>query len=140
MPICVFTLPRFLGQVVLSTALGIAASFAQADDAGRLEYMYNCSACHGDTARGDCPVARYLNVETPSLTTLSQQNDGVFPLLHVIQVIDGRSGVGPHGTLMPIWGERFMANEIGDAGPYGAEVIVRGRILSLAHYLESLQD
>lgn len=117
MPICVFTLPRFVGQVVLSTGLGIVASFAQADDAGRLEYMYSCSACHGDTARGDGPFARYLNVATPSLTTLRQQNDGVFPLLHVIQVIDGRSGIGPHGRLMPIWGERFMANEIGVQDP-----------------------
>lgn len=134
------TLPRFVGRVVLSASLGLAASIAQADEVGRLEYSYNCSACHGDTARGDGPVARYLNVDTPSLTTLKQQNDGVFPLLHVIQVIDGRSGIGPHGTLMPIWGERFMANEIGDAGPYGAEVIVRGRVLSLAHYLESIQD
>lgn len=140
MPIRHFSLPRFLGQVVLSTTLSVAASLAQADHAGRQEYVYSCSACHGDTARGDGPVARFLNVQTPSLTTLRQQNDGVFPLLHVIQVIDGRSGVGPHGTLMPIWGERFMANEIGDAGPYGAEVIVRGRILSLARYLESIQD
>lgn len=62
------------------------------------------------------------------------------PFLHIIHVIDGRSGVGPHGTLMPIWGERFKVDEIVESGPYGAEVIVRGRILSLAQYLESIQD
>lgn len=118
----------------------VAAGISQAEEPGHLEYVYNCSACHGDSARGDGPVARFLNVETPSLTTLKQKNDGVFPLLHVIQVIDGRSGVGPHGTLMPVWGERFKATEINDSGPYGAEVIVRGRILALAQYLESIQD
>ena len=125
-----------VGLAVLLTAAGPV----QADEIGRLEYMYNCSSCHGDSARGDGPVARFLNVETPGLTMLAKENDGAFPLLHVIQVIDGRTGVGPHGTLMPVWGERFMANEIDDAGPYGAEVIVRGRMLSLAQYLESIQE
>ena len=139
MPSRLFTLSRLVGQVVLSVALGTTAGLAQTDDPGRREFVYNCSACHGNTGRGDGPVARFLNVETPGLTTLRQENNGVFPLLHVIQVIDGRSGVGPHGTLMPVWGARFMATEI-DAGPYGAEVIVRGRILSLAQYIESIQD
>lgn len=124
----------------LATILVISADLAGAEETGRAEYMYNCAACHGETGLGDGPVARYINVETPDLTTLSRQNDGVFPLLQVIQVIDGRAGVGPHGTMMPIWGERFMASEIEDAGPYGAEVIVRGRILSLAHYLEAIQE
>ena len=140
-------MPQFRSQLLylalatgLATGLHAQEGLAQADEVGRLEYMYNCSACHGESARGDGPVARYLNVETPSLTTLAQQNDGVFPLLHVIHVIDGRQGLGPHGTMMPVWGERFIASEIGDAGPYGAEVIVRGRILSLARYLESIQE
>lgn len=130
---------RLAVLAALATCLA-GAGTAQADETGRREYMFNCSACHGDSGRGDGAVARFLNVETPDLTKLSQQNDGVFPLLHIIQVIDGRSGVGPHGTLMPVWGERFTANEIEDAGPYGAEVIVRGRMLSLARYLESIQE
>jgi mono/diheme cytochrome c family protein len=140
-------MPQFGSQFPrLAVAAGLAAgllfqgSLAQADEVGRQEYMYSCSACHGDSGRGDGPVARFLNVETPSLTTLAQQNNGDFPLLHVIQVIDGRSGVGPHGTIMPVWGARFMASEIDDAGRYGAEVIVRGRILSIARYLESIQE
>lgn len=140
MPNRPLTLPRIFGQVVLSIALGATVSLADTDDAGRREYVYNCSSCHGVSARGDGPITHFLNVETPGLTRLRERNDGVFPLLHVIQVIDGRSGVGPHGTLMPVWGARFMAHEIDDAGPYGAEVIVRGRILALAQYLESIQD
>lgn len=113
---------------------------AHADDTGRLEYMYSCSACHGETALGDGPVARYINVPTPSLTRLAAENDGEFPLLEVIQVIDGRSGLGPHGTIMPVWGTRYMASAVEDAGHFGAEVIVRGRILSIARYLESIQE
>ena len=140
-------MPRYLSSVYrLAATLGLATSIiaqaelVQADEVGRMEYMYNCASCHGESGLGDGPVARYLNVHTPGLTTLAAENDGIFPLLEVIQVIDGRSGVGPHGNLMPVWGARFMASEIHDAGPYGAEVIVRGRVLSLAQYLESIQD
>ena len=128
---------------VLALALIGQASMpalAFADEAGRMEYMYSCSACHGETALGDGPVARYLNVPTPGLTRLSAENDGEFPLLEIIQVIDGRSGVGPHGTLMPVWGARYMASAVEYAGHFGAEVVVRGRILSIARYLESVQE
>ncbi|WP_439140404.1 c-type cytochrome [Roseicyclus sp.] len=132
-------------------ALGFAAAMLAAvpamaeddddnDDTGRLEYMYSCSACHGESARGDGPVARYLNVDTPGLTTLTRENDGEFPLYKVVQIIDGRSGVGAHGTIMPVWGARFMPQALAEGGHFRAEVIVRGRILSIAHYLESVQD
>lgn len=137
--------PNALGPV----ALGIAAAMLAAvpaiaedddDDPGRLEYMYSCLACHGESARGDGPVARYLNVDTPGLTTLTRENDGEFPLYRVVQIIDGRSGVGAHGTIMPVWGARFMPQALAEGGHFRAEVIVRGRILSVAHYLESIQD
>ena len=133
-------IPRRFAPALSLIFVGLAGAPALADEAGRMEYMYSCSACHGETALGDGPVARYLNVPTPSLTRLSAENDGEFPLLEVIQVIDGRSGVGPHGTIMPVWGARYMASAVEDAGHFGAEVIVRGRILSIARYLESVQE
>ena len=83
-------------------------------------------------------MARCLDVATPDLTGLAQENDGTLPLLDVIQGIDGRWGVGPHGTLMPVWAERFMAGGVKDAGPCAAEVIVRGRVLSLAAYFKAI--
>lgn len=102
--------------------------------------MNNCSSCHGASGAGDGELSRFLNVEIPSLTTLAERNDGVYPLLEVIHIIDGRSGLGPHGTLMPVWGNRFKASSVELTGEYGAEVIVRGRVLSLATYLETLQQ
>ena len=132
-------MPRPFFALSLALAAGVTTPLL-ADETGRLEYMYSCSACHGETAMGDGPVARYLNVPTPALTGLTAENDGEFPLLEVIQVIDGRSGLGPHGTIMPVWGTRYMASAIEDAGHFGAEVIVRGRILSIARYLESVQE
>ncbi|WP_438975536.1 c-type cytochrome [Roseicyclus sp.] len=127
---------------LLAAMLTAAPAIAQDDDddTGRLEYMYSCSACHGESARGDGPVARYLNVDTPSLTNLTRENEGEFPLYKVVQIIDGRSGVGAHGTIMPVWGARFMPQALAEGGHFRAEVIVRGRILSIAHYLETIQD
>ncbi|MCB1333240.1 MAG: c-type cytochrome [Roseivivax sp.] len=127
-------------MVLAAAAFAVAASPAVSDETGKQEYMNYCSTCHGDTAKGDGPIAKFLNVSTPSLTTLAKQNDGEFPLLKVIQIIDGRTGMGPHGTLMPVWGDRFKAGSIDSANEYGAEVIVRGRILSLATYLETIQE
>jgi mono/diheme cytochrome c family protein len=133
--------PSSLRLALCAAALGFPA-LAQdaAEPAGQMEYLYNCSACHGETALGDGPIARYLNVETPGLTRLAAENGGAFPMLHVIDVIDGRTDVGPHGSIMPIWGDRFTATALQDAGRLRAEVIVRGRILSLARYLETIQE
>jgi hypothetical protein len=58
----------------------------------------------------------------------------------VVHIIDGRTDVQAHGTPMPTFGARYR-REIGDlAGEYGAEQIVRGRVLDLALYLESIQE
>ncbi len=55
-------------------------------------------------------------------------------------IIDGRTGVGPHGSDMPVWGDIFKMHEVDASADYGAETIVRGRILSLVKYLESIQQ
>lgn len=124
-----------------TTAVMIAcllSSAVQADELGKSEYMNACAACHGASGAGDGPFAGFLKTEVPALTGLSAANDGEFPMLQVIHMIDGRQGVRGHGGPMPIWGNRF-AEDTDESGPYGAETVVRGRILSLAYYLESLQ-
>lgn len=118
----------------------ISANAGAADEAGKSEYMALCATCHGESGQGDGPFAELLTVPVPDLTTIAARNDGAFPMLDVIQIIDGRTGVRGHGTSMPLWGSRF-STQIGEsAGPYGAELLVRGRILSLAYYLESIQQ
>ena len=128
-------------SVVLAGALiaGLAAGAAVADDAGRQEFMNSCASCHGESAAGDGPLAELMTVPVPALTGLSAANDGEFPMLEVIHAIDGRQGTRGHGYPMPVWGSRF-ARDAEDAMGYGAEAIVRGRILSLAYYLESIQQ
>lgn len=116
-----------------------ASAYAQDAGAGQDEYMNYCAACHGETGTGDGPLADLMTVDVPDLTRLSEANDGSFPMLDVIMTIDGRTGIRGHGFPMPVWGNRFKADE-GDIGEYAAEIETRGRTLSLALYLESIQE
>jgi len=126
---------KTLSVVVMGTLL---ASTALAEELGEEEYMNSCASCHGARADGDGPLSQLMTVKVPALTGLSADNDGKFPMLDVIQTIDGRSGVKGHGYPMPVWGKRFK-DDVKSPGPYGAEAILRGRILSLAYYLETIQ-
>lgn len=132
--------PGKFGRIALAGAmLVLGAGLASADEVGKAEYDSACATCHGATGVGDGPLAEMMTVPVPDLTKLQSANDGVFPMLDVIQFIDGRTGIRGHGYPMPVWGDRFKAS-LDDVGPYGAEVVVRGRILSLAYYLQSLQQ
>jgi len=129
-----------LNKITATTLLVLLGlGTAQAEDLGKDEYMNSCATCHGEMAKGAGPLAELMTVPVPSLTNLSAQNDGVFPMLRVIHTIDARPGIKGHGYPMPVWGKRFEADAEG-AGPYGSETLIRGRILSLALYLESIQE
>lgn len=132
--------------VVAGLLAGPAAVDAEEDLIGADEYQVSCLACHGVGGRGDGPMAEYLTVQPADLTEIAKNNDGVFPVLEVFQVIDGRTVVGAHGIRetegweMPVWGSRYKA-EAGDKyGPYGGELAVRARILELVFYIQAIQQ
>lgn len=117
------------------------AAFAQEENWGQHYYTQSCAECHGDLAKGGGPLAKLLTVEVPGLTTLAKDNDGEFPLLRVIHVIDGRSGLRAHGAPMPAYGNLFrreLESPMSMMG--GAEPLIRGRVLSIAEYLISIQE
>src|SRR5512146_1526244 len=119
---------RTLTAALLALA---AATPALADEAGHDSYMIACSICHGTEGKGDGAYAPLLKVAPPDLTTIAERNGGTFPFLDILMIVDGRSGVRAHGdSAMPIWGNVFT-DSAADAEPYGAEVIARGRILSI---------
>lgn len=108
-------------------------------DAGAREYQIACAGCHGETAMGDGPLAGLLDIETPNLTTITQRTGGgEFPFYNTLKLIDGRD-VRAHGGEMPIWGERFQISATSQRGET-ADMVARGRILSLVYYLESIQE
>jgi mono/diheme cytochrome c family protein len=134
---CAVNTIRFAAALACAATLSVPA---RADELGRREFMSYCASCHGETAMGNGPIAEFLSVPPPNLTSLTADNDGEFPYLDIFMIIDGRTGVGPHGGEMPVWGDLFSAQELIAGTGYGAETIVRGRILSLVKYLEAIQQ
>ena len=127
-----------------ASALGTAA-FAQKEkvDVGKQEFKTHCAACHGLDAKSNGPDAYNLEVAPADLTLLARNNAGVFPVDHVIDVIDGRAQIKSHGLReMPIWGKRYAARaaEHFADSPYDQEAFVRGRVLILVDYLRRIQQ
>ena len=111
-------------------------------DLGKREYDSKCAVCHGSAGKGDGPYAGMLNTKVSDLTTLSQRNHGMFPVLWVQEIIDGRRSFRAHGpSEMPIWGLDYLgkARESNLEFPYEAEAYVRSRILALTEYIYRLQ-
>ena len=115
-------------------------SMAQRKLVGSEEFQVSCAVCHGPDGRGNGSMAGYLTVKSGDLTRLARDNDGRFPFLEVFRMIDGRHEIAVHGTrAMPIWGDRYKVEAAVKYGPYDTETAVRGRILELVQYLESIQ-
>jgi hypothetical protein len=125
--------------LIAATALSAGGALAQESNPGETSYQQYCATCHGMSGTGNGPMGEILTVPVPDLTQLSAANDGKFPMLDVIHIIDGRTGLRGHGGPMPVYGAVFD-DEADPAGPYGVPVVTRGRILSLAYYLESMQE
>jgi mono/diheme cytochrome c family protein len=121
-----------------------AASHAGGVDLGRREFENNCATCHGMEARGDGPMRPFLVRPPTDLTTLAQRNGGTCPRSRIADLIDGRGleQPGSHGTRdMPVWGRVYREqSEAQTRGtPFPPEWSVRGRIVSLVDYLQTLQ-
>ena len=136
---------RHLAAVVGGIGLAGLASGAVAQDVpvGQQLFAEACAVCHGTDGKGGGEFADQLKVAPPDLTKLVANNPGaVYHFVNVYHIIDGRSGVRAHGDGdMPIWGTVFARDAPG-AGldPLSAEVLVRGRMVALVEYIESVQE
>lgn len=131
--------PLAIAALITTATHAAAAGNEREFERGKEEYMAACASCHGEAADGNGPIATMFSTRVPALTDLAARNDGVFPFLEVMHVIDGRTAVRAHGNPMPIFGRRYTT-EIGEhAGLFGAEILVRSRVLELVAYLQSIQ-
>lgn len=126
--------------IAITSAMGSTTAHAQDTEVGAQLYTDYCAACHGASGKGDGDMANVMTIPSPNLTLLAKENDGAFPMLDVIHVIDGRTGVRAHGGAMPVFGKVFQTQADTGAGGYGAVLESRGRVLSLSMYLESIQQ
>ena len=134
---------RMLMAVVSFIMLGATFASAQEQeviDAGKREFQRSCASCHGADARGNGPVANVLSAKPADLTQMKKKHGGTFHFWQTYDTISGREeevAIRGHGTReMPIWGDRFRL-EPGASEQYALGV--RGRLLSLVHYLQSIQ-
>jgi mono/diheme cytochrome c family protein len=96
-----------------------------------------CASCHGESAKGDGPVAPSLTKAPPDLTQISRRY-GKFPADRIRDTIDGRNVVAQHGPrVMPVWGYEFWIEEGGDVV---AQRDMHTVINRLVEYLRSLQQ
>ncbi|MDV7144270.1 cytochrome c [Tropicimonas sp. TH_r6] len=128
--------------LIVSLTAGASAVSAQGTDpdAGRDIYMSYCVQCHGFEAKGAGPMAEILAVETPDLTGLAAQNEGVFPTATVAMKIDGRTQILAHGGDMPLFGAFFDAGRnVTMRMPSGQPIMMSQTLADLVDYLETLQ-
>ena len=120
---------------------GAANVAADEELIGSEEYRISCLSCHGVGGRGNGPMAQFLKVEPSNLTQIAKKNEGVFPLDKVYRTIDGRHGVTGHGDRdMPIWGARYLKEDMERYGSFGGEDVTRLRILELVYYIQAIQQ
>jgi len=129
-----------MGQLALAAAVALLPGLAGAQPVGERTFQEACATCHGETAMGNGPMNEYMTTQAPSLRGLSAANGGEFPLNEVVRIIDGRKDVRGHGSIMPVWGAIFSGPLEGEIPSNVTELVVKGRILAVAQYLESLQE
>lgn len=139
---------------VMTASLVVFAAAVHAEDLdiGKADFQSSCASCHGVDGKGKGPLANQLKVPPADLTMLAKNNNGVFPVRDVYEIIDGRTMVLAHGTHeMPIWGQRFNpvmsvphivdpAYDALDPSRDVREVVVRTRILAIVDYLNRIQQ
>ena len=135
---------KHLGKAIGVSMIAFSSiAAAQDTDLGQSMYMQYCATCHGEDGAGAGPLTELMIEKPADLRLLAENNvqaPGEFPMLHVLHVIDGRTGLRAHGGSMPTYGDVFDAGAEPNRLEYGALLETRGRILSLALYLESMQN
>jgi mono/diheme cytochrome c family protein len=125
--------------VMLTAALGLfACGPSDAEPGGRVLYLRYCAACHGESARGDGPVAASLVTAPPDLTRIAARNEGRFDRRAMLRMIDGRTLVAAHGSReMPVWGA-VIEDELSDRRYPAYTTLLHTQ--ALTEYLESIQE
>jgi mono/diheme cytochrome c family protein len=128
-----------LGALLAAPASAQTAAAPPADESrisGRSVFTSYCASCHGQSARGDGPVAAFLKRKPADLTQIASRNNGTFPADRVSGMIDGRQVVRTHGdSEMPVWGDAF-GKSITNADERG----IKAKISALVDYLDSVQE
>jgi len=127
---------------LFTLALGLANGpvLAQDVDAGAQLYERHCATCHGIDGKGKGPMAGVLLIQPVDLTGLAAAADGVFPVLRVVQRVDGRDPLVSHGSPMPVYGDFFEGNDTAMKTASGQPLITSRAIADLVAFLKDIQE
>lgn len=104
-------------------------------DSGAYLYRVFCATCHGDTGKGDGPVADIADRRPSDLTVLAQINGGTYPRDRVVRVLENLEPVPGHEPpAMPNW--RNVLRTTGGAD----DRVIRKRLEALADHVATLQQ
>jgi mono/diheme cytochrome c family protein len=124
-----------IGVAEASAQVPAAAQTPERGEHGSSIFRTYCASCHGETGRGDGPLAQSLRRPPPDLTGIAARHKGVFPAEKVYRIIDGRERVPGHGGPdMPVWGDAFMRS-----GEATTRESVNTKIRRLVEFLDSIQ-
>jgi mono/diheme cytochrome c family protein len=102
---------------------------------GKQMYTSYCTPCHGQDGKGHGPFADALKWQPSDLTNLAKNNNGKFPAVHVIAVLQNGVTNPAHGSAaMPVWGP--ILGKMDRTNPQDGNL----RISNLTQYLRSLQQ
>jgi hypothetical protein len=139
------TTRRIVNAALASALVGTATAGAPGDEPfspesklvewGRSLYEVYCAGCHRESLRGDGRVSRELTTPPSDLTRITVRNHGQFPFPEIYNAIAGVDDTHVKRD-MPRWGFAFQELD----SDVNQQDQVRGRILQLIYYLESVQE
>ncbi|OSQ50876.1 c-type cytochrome [Marivita geojedonensis] len=127
-------------RAVVVALMVAQACTPQSSDSGRTVYNDKCAVCHGFNGRGDGDLADGLDPRPADLTQIAARRDGVWPMLEVMAIIDGYTKRYLPGSDMPIYDEFLEGDLVTFDTGNGIRQKAPANLLSIARYLETLQD
>ena len=130
---------RFVGLAWVGAVVLLSGCVQQAD-VGRANFQAYCAGCHGETGRGNGPIANDRGVAVPDLTRIAARNGGIFPKARVMSVVDGYTRADQHGSTMPEFGALLEGPTVLVEFEGGVMTPTPAPLVALADYLEGLQE
>ncbi|SER64995.1 Cytochrome C oxidase, cbb3-type, subunit III [Tranquillimonas rosea] len=127
------------GTVALGLVLAGCAAQQMGGPSGKQLYLQNCASCHGESGRGDGPLADGLDRRPADLTRKPDIGEP-FPTAHIMGYVHGYNRRDAPDEVMPQFGEDFEGQtvlyDIGD----GILTPTPLPLIKVAEYVRTLQD
>ncbi len=134
------------GKTILALGVALAVTACTETETmpgpqeGRAHFMANCAVCHGDSAKGNGPMAGGLTKAPADLTLIAMRNGGTFPRARVMSTVDGYARSDMAGPGMPEFGELLMGDLVPFNSGDGIQTPTPRKLVALVEYLETIQQ